>query len=433
MSKLVLIGAGSIVFTKGLLADMLRPGAPQTIHKLALVDTDAETLDAVTRLAQRMAALAERDLKIEAATDRRAVLPGADYVVTTFAVGGRTGRLADVQIPHSFGIYLAIGDTVGPSGLSRALRHVPVMQDIARDVETLCPRAWLFNYANPMSCLVRAATRVRPHKTIGLCHGLPAWVGILLDTTGTPALDVSFDASGLNHQTYITRLCAAGVNVLARAHERSADPSWLPDNPFARELFGLYGAFPVPGDLHLTEFYPQFFRKGYYDRGRLGIDIRNLETVLAGHDAQFAAMKEEASGVRSLDKSVFEQPSGEHEKLLEIIRAIETNSGELFTANIPNGDLVLELPRMAVVEVPIRFTRDSVQAAKPMPLPSGVVPNLAARALQQEMTVDAAIAGDRRLALHALLADGWIDSVPGAERLLDLLLKAHKQNLPQFA
>src|SRR3954451_3927136 len=183
--KVVISGAGSTVFTPGLIADMVNS---EHLHdaSVALVDIDPLAVDVMTRLAQRMGRERGVALKIEGTTDRRKVLAGADFVTTTIAVGGVRGWEHDVRIPERYGIYQTVGDSVGPGGVFRALRHVPELVAIARDMEELCPDAWLFNYTNPLTALVRAVQKTTRVKCVGLCHGILTTRELIARDLGVP-------------------------------------------------------------------------------------------------------------------------------------------------------------------------------------------------------------------------------------------------------
>ena len=168
--KMVLIGAGSAVFTKGLMMDILERKNEK--WKVALVDTDERTLKIITRICEKMIVQMDSDVELTASVERKDVLSGADYVVSTIGVGGRRAWEQDVFIPRKYGVFQPVGDTVGPGGISRAMRMIPQLIEIARDVERLCPNAMFFNYSNPMTMNCMAVRRATGVPVIGLCHGV---------------------------------------------------------------------------------------------------------------------------------------------------------------------------------------------------------------------------------------------------------------------
>ena len=220
--KLVLIGAGSTVFTQRLVADIILAGEADA-WELALVDIDPVTLKAVDRLVAKMLEAKGAAIPVTATTDRRAVLPGADYVVTTIAVGGRMGWQRDIEIPRQYGIFQPVGDTALPGGISRAMRMIPQMVAIARDVAELCPDAVFFNYSNPMTAICRAIRKETGVPVIGLCHGVHHVEGVIARFLGVAEGSISSFGIGLNHLTFLTRLFHDGADARPMIHARLAE------------------------------------------------------------------------------------------------------------------------------------------------------------------------------------------------------------------
>src|SRR3954447_14947220 len=269
--KVVIIGAGSTVFTPGLIADMVNS---EHLHdaSVALVDIDPLAVDVMTRLAQRMARERGVSLKIEGTTDRRKVLAGADFVTTTIAVGGVRGWEHDVRIPERAGVYQTVGDSVGPGGVFRALRHVPELVAIARDMEELCPDAWLFNYTNPLSANVRGVQKSSPIKCIGLCHGILHTRQLLARDLGVDAHDLNVVAAGVNHLCWGLDIRHEGHDLYPALREQMATRLAAPDTiasddvyegfqQVSARLMQLYGYYPSPGDRHVAEFYSLFLHQ----------------------------------------------------------------------------------------------------------------------------------------------------------------------------
>ncbi|HYH11438.1 MAG TPA: hypothetical protein VD789_03705, partial [Thermomicrobiales bacterium] len=202
MTKIVIIGAGSTEFTPGLLADLV--SSPHLNDaEVALVDIDPWAVETMVGLAQRLSGERGANLRILGTTDRREALPGADFVTTTIAVGGSRGWEADVRIPERYGVYQTVGDSVGPGGVFRALRHVPEIVAVARDMEELCPDAWLFNYTNPMSAIVRGVQKATSTRCVGLCHGVLHTRQVLSRDLGVPPHDLNVVFAGVNHLCWL--------------------------------------------------------------------------------------------------------------------------------------------------------------------------------------------------------------------------------------
>jgi alpha-galactosidase len=439
--KIVLIGAGSAVFTRGLVADLIQ--APHLgPWALGLVDVDPEALETAEGLVRRMVEARGADIALQASTDRRDVLPGADVVVTTIGVGGRRAWEADVFIPRKYGIYQPVGDTAMPGGISRALRMIPALVAIARDVHALCPGAWFFNYSNPMTAncwAIREATGV---PVVGLCHGTFHVHRQLAAFIGAPPEEVSALYAGLNHMTFIYDLRWNGQDAwpLARARLRQASDPGVPDpqtafaaeNPFSWSLFEAYGAYPAANDRHVTEFFPERFPHGSYYGRTLGVDAYSFEGTIASGDRAYAAMRAQALGEVPLDEAVFRRGPGEHEQLVEILRCIWADERRVFAANLPVRGAVPGLPDDAILELPAVSTAGGLRALQLLDYP-GVLTAILARKLSAiRLTAEAALQGDPALLREALLADGAVTDPQVAAQLGDELLATHRANLPQF-
>lgn len=432
-TKIVLIGAGSAMFTRGLLADLIVSGRPWTV---ALVDTDPEALATAAGLSARMLAARPADIIIEQSTDRRDVLAAADVVVTTIGVGGRRAWEDDVLIPRRYGIFQPVGDTVMPGGIARAMRMVPAMVSIARDVLALCPRARFFNYANPMTVNCWAVREATGAEVVGLCHGVMHVERDLARFLDAPLAEVTSLAVGVNHLTWVYDLRRQGSDVLPVLHKRIATAGGLPaagENPFSCALFAEYGAYPAVHDRHVTEFFPQRFPGGRYGEHVLGVDAYPFEDTIALGDRVYAEMRAQAAGEAALDERVFARQPGEHEQLLDILAALARDDRCLFSANLPNNGAVPNLPPDAVLELPALATAGGLRAVQMRDFPEPLAAILRPIIDSQRLTVQAALAGDRRLFVEALLADGAVSVRASAERLADDLLRAHRHHLPQFA
>jgi alpha-galactosidase len=441
--KIVIIGAGSTVFTPGLIADLTGSTlfADATV---SLVDINPRSAETMARYTQRVACERGVGLRVEYATDRREVLSGADFVTVTIAVGGARAWERDVRIPEAHGVYQTVGDSVGPGGVFRALRHVPELVTIARDMEELCPDAWLFNYTNPLTALVRAVHKSSSIKCAGLCHGvLHTREAIAHDLGFTPA-DLSLTAAGINHLAWVLDLRHAGQDVYPRYRElvrgwlSSAPPP--SDDPYegfqevSARLMELYGFYPSPGDRHVAEFFPFFLRQTGDGLGyglQSGLDMTN--DILASRDERWDRIADQAEGRAELDRALFDE-AREGERVVSIMEAIVTDRPLLELAvNVRNDGLIPNLPAEAVVEVPGMVDGRGVHGISVGALPEGIAGILAARARQQELTVDAALTGDQALVMQALLADPLVPSVEIAAAMLDEALHTHAEFLPRFA
>lgn len=429
VQKIVLIGAGSAMFTQGLVADLILSGQE---WQLGLVDIAPEALQVAEGLSRKMVELWRAPITITASQDRRELLPGADVVVTTIGVGGRQAWLADVQIPRKYNIYQPVGDTTMAGGISRAMRMVPALVDIARDIQQLCPQALFINYANPMTVncwAIRRATRV---PVIGLCIGVYDVQLELADLIGAPKEEISARAAGINHFTWIYEFKRCGQDAWPQIRERLA--SHPPrENPFSWSLFASYGAYPAVNDRHVVEFFPERFPNGQYYGSTLGISAFSLEQTIEDGQAIYERMRAQARGELPVDEQLFSRSQGEHGQLIEILQAIASDRRTTYTANLPNGSLLPALPADAVLEVTCTATRAGLQPVPITTMAPHLVPPILRRIAVQDLTVQAALAGDRKMLVEAMLLDGCITDAHQAGRLVDELLAVHKDYLPQFA
>ncbi|MEO5894984.1 MAG: hypothetical protein ABIS06_04735 [Vicinamibacterales bacterium] len=452
--KLVLIGAGSTVFTQRLVADIILSGETDR-WELALVDIDPVTLTAVDALVRKMLALKSVDLPITSKTDRRDVLRGADFVVTTIAVGGRRGWELDVQVPRKHGIYQPVGDTMMPGGISRALRMIPQMVAIAEDVAELCPDAHFFNYSNPMTAVCRAIRLKTGVPVVGLCHGLHHVEGVLARFLGRDEGSISSFGVGLNHLTFLTHIHCDGQDAMPllkakldeqrpllqqEIREKTDWPNTVTgraprysDDPFAWSIFERYGVFPVALDRHITEFYPERFPGGRYYGRTLGVDAFSIDGRIALGDTWFDEMLAVARSPDPLPASYFENVPGESEQLLEMMQSLLLDRRHVFSVNMPNGGAVPGMPHDAVLELPAAATGAGFAPLQSKALPPALAAKLLSKVAAIEVTVEAALSGRFDLLVEALLTDGSVTDPDAATALARDLVAAHKLHLPQFS
>lgn len=446
----VLIGAGSAMFTRGLVSDLISTGAE---CDLSLVDIDPIALEAANNLVRKMISASGAKITLKADLDRRKVLKGASVVITTIGVGGRRAWEQDVFIPRKYGVYMPVGDTVGPGGTSRALRMIPDMVAIARDVIDLAPDALFFNYANPMSAVCRGVAKATGAPMVGLCHGVidtARWLSKLLVT---PLASLSYNAVGINHMTWFTELRVNGVDAMPRMHQIAASVleklaeaqaahkagAPMPNNgspfdssmkfPFSWQCLEWFGAFPAPMDRHVCEFFPQFFRDGAYYGKTLGVDEYSFEGTIAHGDEIYAQMQADAAGPNPLSADYFKRAGGEHEQVIEIIQSIRGNTARQYSANLPNRGQVPNLPPEAVVEAPAVSDARGLHAVTVPPLSAALAGTLATRFQWVETVVEAALERSRDKFIQALILDGAAQSPDAAVAMADDLLAAQAQYL----
>ncbi|MEU6456973.1 hypothetical protein [Streptomyces sp. NPDC047065] len=447
---LVLIGAGSAVFTRGLLADLITADDLGS-WEIRLVDVNEEALAVAERLARRMVEAREAGNRItlRASADRRTELPGADYVVTCVGVGGRPAWQRDHEICQEHGVYQPVGDSVMPGGISRLLRTVPVMVDVARDIADLAPDAFFFNYSNPMTANVQAMTRYAGARPVGLCHGMHHVQRELAAFAGLPFEETSTLYAGINHLTFIYDFRHNGRDawpgVRARMERELAEPADPADigaiwengkawhNPFSWEIFRRYGAYPAANDRHVLEFFPERWAGGDYYGKKLGVDAFSVPEILQWGEDRYQGMRAQAEDDAPLDAASFENSTGEQEQLIAIIRSITFDRREMFSVNVPNRGSVPGLPDEAALEVPAVATARGLRPVSVPDLSAPLTAILARRLTSVELATEAAMKGDRGLVVEAMIADGAVTDPDAAVALTDALLDAQRAFLPRFA
>lgn len=451
--KLVLIGAGSAMFTAGIIVDIAQKKSFGS-WEIGLVDIDPEALEVAYNLAKKVIEAREADIVIRQSLDRKDLLPKADIVVTTIGVGGRRAWESDVFIPRKYGIYQPVGDTVGPGGISRAMRMIPAMKEIAEDILKLCPNALFVNYANPMTAVCRALRKSTGIDVVGLCIGVLEAEEYLAALLGVPHREVTSIGVGINHLTFFVDFRHRGKNVFPIFKERlrkegkesfnlevevdEKNPfAWLIremyHNPFCWSLFENYGAYPAPYDRHVVEFFPGRFPGGRYYRKTLGIDVFSFEKTIKGGDIIYAEMAKLGSSKEPLGEEVFSKFAGEQSQFLDIINSMEKDERKVFSANLPNNGTVPNLPPYAVLEMPAIASGIGLCPFHIESFPEALAAIINNRLICVELMVDAALKGDRRLMVEAMLTDGAVNDRGIAEKLTDEFLRHHREFLPQFS
>jgi alpha-galactosidase len=414
--RIAFVGAGSTVFTRNLIGDVL--SMPELAGAtFALIDIDPERLRTSEIVARRLVEAHGAPATVEPTLDRRAALAGADYVVTSFQVGGLASTLVDFDVPKRHGLRQTIADTLGVGGIMRALRTIPVLLGVCRDIEELCPDALLLQYVNPMAPLCWALAEATPVRAVGLCHSVQWTAAQLARALDVPAAEVDHLVAGINHMAFFLRLERRGEDLYPAL--RRVTP---PDEDRVRyELLRHFGYFVTESSEHFAEYVPWFIKDGRPDLiERFGIP---LDEYVRRSRAQIAEWEGEPP--ISLERS--------DEYGADIIRACETGEPFGFSGNVPNGGLVDNLPADCCVEVPCVASARGIE-----PRAVGALPHQLAALIQtnvgvQRLIVDAALNGSRDAVYHAAMLDPHTAaelSLDEIRRLVDDLLEAHGDAIP---
>ena len=394
MTKIAFIGAGSTVFTRNLIGDVLNLPELADTTTFALMDIDAERLRTSETVARGLVAAHRAGADVEATGDRRAALDGAHYVVTSFQVGGyRPSTVVDFEVPRRFGLRQTIGDTLGVGGIMRGLRTIPVLLDVCRDMEEVCPDALLLQYVNPMAMLCWAVAARNSIRTVGLCHSVQHTTGELAADLGVPAEEIDAHVAGINHLAFFLRLERGGEDLYPALREVEPPET----NRVRYEVLRHFGAFVTESSEHFAEYVPWFIKRHrpeLIERFNIPLDeyVRRLREAQHAWDEPL-----------ELERS--------HEYGADIIRAVETGEPFRFNGNVPNwvspagGQLIDNLPRACCVEVPCTAGYGGIT-----PEPVGALPTHLAALMQtnvnvQALAVEAALTGSRDAARRAAMLD----------------------------
>ncbi len=392
---LVILGVGSTYFTRGIVESLITKGGEWDVR---LVDIDPECLEIATLLSKRLVEAYDAPVEISGSLERKDVLKGADAVVSTIGVGGRRAWEKDVAIFRQFNIYQSTGDTYGAGGVSRALRTIPPLVEIAQDIEEYCPKALFINFTNPMTVNVWAVSKMVPSINVaGLCYGVTFFQHYLADLIGKDWDELTCRAIGVNHFTWITDLSYKGESVWPQLRKVMDEKGAELGNPYTWELFRMFDAFPCVGDGHICEFVPGWQGEGAYYGKTFGMDFHNFEEYAAGYDKVFNDMADQAYGRAPIVKSSPNQsgkPEFKDEDLfIDVLSAAMGDDQILRTVNLPNTGQATNLPKGAVLEATTLINGDGFQPLTFGDLPLGITAIINRILGAQELTVEAALQG----------------------------------------
>ena len=432
MARIVLVGAGSVEFTRNLLGDILGSPALRTAE-IALHDIDPDRLATAERMARWTAAALDADPVITAHLDRREAFRGADFVVNTIQVGGARATQADFDVPARFGLRYTIADTVGVGGVFRGLRTIPVVLAMARDMEEICPGAWLLNYTNPLAVLVRAVSEATTVRVVGLCHSVFWTVDRLAGYLGVPRDEVDAASAGLNHHGFLLRLEHRGRDLYPELRA-FVEAGRIPDDDLVRaDLFQRLGFYPTESSEHHAEYNPWYIGK----TDAAGDPVERFHIPIGEYlDRVSHNLAEYAETKRMLDaREPFEiERSGEY--AATIVEAMTTGTPARIVVNAMNGGaLIPNLEAGACVEVPGLVDGLGVHPVAMGSLPLHLAAYVRGAADMQGLTVRAALDRDRDAVGHAVMTDPIVQShltLDDAWRLTDVMIEAEAEWLPAW-
>ncbi len=431
MPKITFLGAGSTVFAKTLLGDILSHPELADVH-IALHDIDAVRLQTSAVVAHKVAGALHAHPEITASTDRRAALDGADYVICMIQVGGyKPATVVDFEVPKRYGLRQTIADTLGIGGIMRGLRTMPVLLAMAADMEALCPQALFLNYVNPMAMNCWALSRASSIRSVGLCHSVQGTAEQLARDLGIPPAEINYVCAGINHVAFYLKFERAGADLypqLRAVHAAGRQPAW---NRVRYEMLARLGYFVTESSEHFSEYVPWFIKR---DRPQLLADfnipldeyITRCENQIEGWHAMRAVLEDDATPL-AVERS--------HEYGAAIIHAIETNSPVVVYGNVPNSGLIDNLLAGCCVEVPCLVDKNGIQPTRIGTLPPQLAALMQTNINVQALTVEAALTHKREHIYHAAMLDPHTAAELDLAQiwsLVDELIAAHGEWLPHY-
>jgi len=428
VARITFIGAGSTVFARNLVGDIL--GYEELADsEIVLYDIDPERLATSELLARRYADALGAPAKIVATTDRAAALDGADYAINMIQVGGyEPGTVVDFEVPKRFGLRQTIGDTLGIGGIMRGLRTIPVLLELGEEMERRCPDVWFLNYTNPMAMACRAMNRATTIRTVGLCHSVQGTAFELSLDLDIPYREIDYVAAGINHMAFYLRFERDGEDLYPRLKAKAESGDVPAHNRVRYEMLRRLGYFVTESSEHFAEYVPWFIKRDRPDlieRFNIPLDEypRRCIAQIEGWEAERARLEsdEGLEVVRSFEYAA------------SIIRSIETGKPRVVYGNVANNALIDDLPAGATVEVPCLVDGTGLQPTRVGALPPQLAALIRTNVNVQELTVEAALTGRRDHVYHAAMCDPHtaaeldLDQISG---LVDALLEAHRDWIP---
>jgi alpha-galactosidase len=434
MAKIAMIGAGSLVFAKTLAMDILATPALRGAE-IRLMSRTRPKLAQMERFVERVIRTNGCEATVSATLDRREALRGADYVIAMLQVGGLEASRSDYEIPLRWGVDQCIGDTLGPGGVMRALRTIPVMVEVARDMEALCPEALLLNYVNPMGAVCAALGRSASVQFIGLCHGVQTTLDLISRYVGVPKGEIDFLAAGINHMAWFLRLRdkrdGRDLNPILR--EQIEKPEYYVNEKVRCEVMRHFGYFMTESTGHLSEYLP------WFRSHKRALDLYCDQPEFGGASGAYyryaTMLNEKYEGVDYLEAEDPKIRGRSVEYCSYILEAHRTDVPFRLNGNVRNDGYITNLPQGCCVEVPVFVDRRGFHPERVGDLPAGCAALNRSNVAVQELTVEAALAGDPERAMQAIAVDPLTSAVltlREAREMTAELLRAEAPWLPQF-
>lgn len=434
MAKITFMGAGSTIFAKNVLGDVMLTSA-LCESTIALYDIDEKRLKESETILKNINKNSNSNRAIIIAyTDRLEALRNADYVVNAIQVGGyEPSTVIDFEIPKKYGLRQTIADTVGIGGIFRTLRTAPVLLDFAKDMEEVCPEAWFLNYTNPMATLTGIMLRATKIKTVGLCHSVQVCTEYLLRDLDMPSDRVKWDIAGINHMAWLLSVTRDGKDLYPEIKKRAAlkNEKEKHDDMVRYELMNQFGYYITESSEHNAEYHPYFIKEKYnelIERFNIPLDEYPRRCV------------KQIEGWESLRKQLVDNENIEHTRTTEyasyIMEAMETDIPYKIGGNVLNTNIITNLPKDAVVEVPCLVDGSGIRPCYVGDLPQQLAALNRTNINTQLLTIEAVLTGKKEYIYQAAMLDPHTSSelsIDDIRSLCDDLIEAHGDMLPEFS
>jgi len=401
------------------------------------MDISAENMEMATNLCRKMVADNNLPAKVTGTLDRKAALRGADYVISMVRVGGLEAFAHDIEIPLKYGVDQCVGDTLGPGGIFYALRTIPVLLHVAKDMREVCPNALLLNYSNPMAMNCWAVRRAGGVRLVGLCHGVQGGAWQIAKALGIPDNELEYICAGINHQTWFIKVSHKGKDLTDEVFD-AMKRECAASEPVRLDVLERFGYYSTESNGHLSEYLPWYRKRGdqmkrwidpsYWAGGETGGYLR---VCREGQDSYREDYPKWLSG--ELDQIPLGSRSSEHGSY--IIESLETGRRYWGCMNVANTGLITNLPDGCTVELPCIVDSNGIQPTFVGDLPMQCAAVCRASISVQEMAVEAALTGDKHLAKLAILNDPLTAAVCTPDevwKMCDEMFDALAPWLPQF-
>lgn len=432
MKKITFIGAGSTIFAKNVLGDCMHVPALQQFE-FALYDIDKQRLSESQTLLTHLKNNLNSTITIKAYDDRKEALRGASYVINAIQVGGyKPSTVIDFEIPKKYGLRQTIGDTIGIGGLFRSLRTIPVLLDIAQDIEEVAPNAWFLNYTNPMAVLTGTLSRYTNVQNVGLCHSVQVCTSDLFKHLGMDHTGIEEKIAGINHVAWLLEVKKDGQDLYPEIKRRAKEKNKEKHHDMVRfQLMERFGYYVTESSEHNAEYHPYFIKSAYPELiDDLNIPLDEYPRRCVSQIERWEQMKQD----------LVDNAQITHERSIEygsrIIEAMETGETFMFGGNVLNtGGLIANLPDKACVEVPCVANRSGITPTYVGELPEQLAALNRTNINTQLLTIEAAITKKREHIYHAAMLDPHTSSelsIDDIVSLCDDLIEAHGNYLPEY-